>query len=365
MATGAIAAPPPPGYTRVEETDAAVQYSGTWQSAADSSYSGGTATYSTQVGATAQLSFSGTAVQWIGERGPHTGQAQVFLDGIHVADVNTASKQTTSQAVLYVASGLTQASHTLTIQVKKIQSAPPGQLQGVWVDAFDVLPISTDTTPPTATLTAPTDGRTISGTVTVSANASDNVGVTSVQFELDNAPLGAPDTTAPYSISWSTTAVSNGSHTLVAVARDAAGNIGTSQPVTVTVNNSVTRIEQDNPAVAYTGVWVTASDPTVSGGTAAESNQANATVTLTFKGTGVTWIGYKCTCASGYADVSVDGGPATQVDGYSATTEPQAPMFTASNLLEGTHTLVITVTGQYDRQGDTAYVVVDAFDVTP
>ena len=60
-----------------------------------------------------------------------------------------------------------------------------------------------------------------SGTIWVTANAADNVGVAGVQFRLDGANLGAEDTTSPYSVSWNTTAVANGSHTLTAVARDA------------------------------------------------------------------------------------------------------------------------------------------------
>ena len=91
-----------------------------------------------------------------------------------------------------------------------------------------------DTTPPTVGITAPAGGSTVSGTVTVSANATDNAGVVGVQFKLDGANLGAEDTAAPYSVSWSTAGLS-GTHTLAAVARDAAGNTTTSAPVTVTV----------------------------------------------------------------------------------------------------------------------------------
>src|SRR5437899_394338 len=96
-----------------------------------------------------------------------------------------------------------------------------------------------DTTPPTVPLTAPVSGTSVSGaSVTVSASASDNVGVAGVQFKLDGANLGAEDTTAPYAISWNPTPA-NGAHTLTAVARDAAGNRTTSAPVSVTVNNPV------------------------------------------------------------------------------------------------------------------------------
>ena len=94
-----------------------------------------------------------------------------------------------------------------------------------------------DTIPPTVSITAPTSGATVSGTVAVSATASDNVGVAGVQFKLDAANLGAEDTTFPYSVTWNSITASNGSHTLTAVARDAAGNIGTSPVVTVTANN--------------------------------------------------------------------------------------------------------------------------------
>src|SRR5207244_3522517 len=95
-----------------------------------------------------------------------------------------------------------------------------------------------DTTAPTVSVTSPTSGATVSGSITVSASASDNVGVVGVQFQLDGAPLGAEDTTAPYSVSWNTATASIGSHTLTAVARDAANNTATSASVSVMVSDT-------------------------------------------------------------------------------------------------------------------------------
>jgi glucose/arabinose dehydrogenase/PKD repeat protein len=95
----------------------------------------------------------------------------------------------------------------------------------------------TDTTPPTVQLTGPPAGN-VTGTVTVSANAGDDVGVAGVQFQLDGAALGGEDTAAPYSVSWDTATATPGSHTLTAAARDAAGNRTTSAPVTVFVPGS-------------------------------------------------------------------------------------------------------------------------------
>src|SRR5258705_7733629 len=59
-----------------------------------------------------------------------------------------------------------------------------------------------DTTAPSVVLTSPTAGSTVSSTITVSANASDNVGVAGGQFLLDGAPLGAVASAPPYSIVW-------------------------------------------------------------------------------------------------------------------------------------------------------------------
>src|SRR2546425_1113195 len=95
-----------------------------------------------------------------------------------------------------------------------------------------------DVTPPTVSLTAPAAGATVLGTMTVSAGATDNVGIVGVQFKLDGINLGAEDTANSYSISWNSTLAANGTHTLAAVARDAAGNTATSAAVSVTVDNT-------------------------------------------------------------------------------------------------------------------------------
>ena len=97
-----------------------------------------------------------------------------------------------------------------------------------------------DSAPPSAVITAPANGATVSGTVNVSASASDNVGIVGVQFKVDGVGYGSEDQSAPYSVAWSTTQLTNGNHTLTAIARDAAGNSATSSAVTVNVNNGST-----------------------------------------------------------------------------------------------------------------------------
>lgn len=123
-----------------------------------------------------------------------------------------------------------------------------------------------DTETPTVGITSPSNGATVSGTaVTLSANASDNVGVAGVQFKVDGNNVGAEDTTAPYSVSWNSTTVLNGDHTVTAVARDAAGNSTTSAGVTVNVSNGggggssvdlvITKLEARSPGGASIRGW--------------------------------------------------------------------------------------------------------------
>ncbi|HET6379494.1 MAG TPA: LamG-like jellyroll fold domain-containing protein [candidate division Zixibacteria bacterium] len=94
-----------------------------------------------------------------------------------------------------------------------------------------------DTSPPEVAITAPANGAIVSGNVVVSATASDDVGVTGVQFLLNDAPLGGEVSTPPYAVSWNPTGLANGNYTLTAVARDAAGRLTTSAPLLVTVAN--------------------------------------------------------------------------------------------------------------------------------
>jgi chitodextrinase len=95
-----------------------------------------------------------------------------------------------------------------------------------------------DTNPPTVSINSPANGATVSATVTVTAGASDNVGVTKVEFYIDSA-LQSTDTSSPYTFSWDTTEFANGNHTISAKAYDAAGNTN-SDDNSVTVDNGDT-----------------------------------------------------------------------------------------------------------------------------
>lgn len=174
--------------------------------------------------------------------------------------------------------------HTYMIRAVKLESTPSGTYfnpsQGIFVTTGSG---GADNTAPAVSVAAPLNNATVSGAaVTVSANASDNVGVAGVQFKLDGANLGTEDTSAPYSIVWNTTQ-SAGLHLLTAVARDAAGNRATSAAVTVLVTDlpdaTVIWVDDAVPAGATSDGeggdswnWITSSPAPFSGAQGHQSN---------------------------------------------------------------------------------------------
>lgn len=92
-----------------------------------------------------------------------------------------------------------------------------------------------DVTPPSVSINTPADGATVTGTISVAATASDDMGNVAVQFQIDGGSLGADLLSAPFELSWNSAAVRAGTHTLTAIARDGAGNQTTSTPITVEV----------------------------------------------------------------------------------------------------------------------------------
>ncbi len=108
-----------------------------------------------------------------------------------------------------------------------------------------------DTTPPSVSISSPANGTTVASTIAVTASATDNGAVAGVQFLLDGLPLGAEDTSSPYSVTWATGTAADAIHVLSARARDAAGHTSVASSVLVTVDNILPDLTP--PAITLTG----------------------------------------------------------------------------------------------------------------
>lgn len=113
------------------------------------------------------------------------------------------------------------------------------------IDATD----PSDSTPPSVSISSPMDGAAVSGIVGVNVSASDNVGVTEIELYIDDV-LFATDVTEPFVFTWDTTLSSNATHTLHAVAYDAAGNSNASGFRSLTVDNSKSDVTPPNVSIS-------------------------------------------------------------------------------------------------------------------
>lgn len=188
--------------------------------------------------------------------------------------------------------------------------------------------------PPTVNITSPAAGSVIKGAVAVSAGASDDVGVTKVQFFDGTTQIGADDTTAPYSVSWNTVGVSNGSHNLTAKAYDGGGNVTTSPAISVTVDNQAPTTNITAPAAgSYLRGTMTVS--------------ANATDTHS---------------SVSKVQFFVDG--ATQI-GSDDTTAPYSVSWNTTTFSNGSHSLTAKATDTAGNVGTSAAVSVTVDNQVP
>ena len=263
--------------TRVEETAATV--SGTWAQANSAwGWSGGSAIQSSTAGATVSISFSGTSIRWLGSRGRAMGIATVSIDGGPAKEVDLFARPADeAHSDIIVINDLSAGTHTLTITVTgRANTQSQGNM--VVVDAFDIQPTTT---------------------------------ISHLQDTDPNAAFSAGWTKSDEQFPWSGSGVSN-----------------------------------------FPELPVTAQETTTAG----------ATVTLSFRGTAISWVGYTGP-DGGIATVQIDGGAPTQVDTYSPTAKYQPVVFTSGGLSDANHTLTITATGQKNAASSSSRIVVDAFDV--
>ena len=192
------------------------------------------------------------SAKWIGNFTFGAGDYNFNLgtdDGARVyIDNNLISNHWVGQAYTQYPFTQTMTAGVHKVEVDYFNQYNTGQVQFNWVPTGSVQTPPSDTTPPAVAVTSPASNATISGTVTLTANATDNISVVGVQFKVDGNNIGSEDTSSPYSASLDTTTLSNGSHIITAVARDSS-NQATAVPITVTVNNVVTPPPVDTPPV--------------------------------------------------------------------------------------------------------------------
>jgi hypothetical protein len=403
--------PPPPPVAvpsagmRVEESDSAVSFTGTWTNAdASKGWSGGSAKQANTSGATVSITFNGTSIRWIGSRGRGMGIAQISVDSGPVKQIDLFARPADEiHTPIYTVYDLAPGQHKLTITVTGQQN---GQADGnnVVVDAFDIQPDFTvshwQDTNPELTYTAgwtkssesyPWSGAGVSNlpelpvtahetqaagetmTVPFRGTAISWIGYRGPDAGIANVTVdgGAPTQVDLYSptatfqpIVFTKTGLTDTTHTLVIQSTGTKNAASSAARVVVDALDVMTpgrRYEDYDPSITYTGFWTHDNSARVwSEGITSTSSQTGATATFNFTGTSVSWIGCEKDSAAGVADIYLDGAFVKEqklyqgypIEGYQMT------IFRQDGLSNGPHTLMIKVVNI-----DGSYVVVDAFDV--
>jgi len=394
---------PPPMAGRFEETDAAVRFGSGWtQSNPDwFAWSGGSAMQSTVAGAQATFTFTGTSVTWIGNRNPSGGIALLKVDAVQVSEVDLFARTEEVHTPVTSVNGLSPGSHTLTIEVTGRRN-PESSGNFVVVDAFD-LPAPAvshlQETDPDVVFTSgwvqasddmawsgggvatvpdpPVGGARVSRTrgakatltfrgtsISWSGHRGPNRGIALVQ--LDGGAATEVDTYSPNNriqdTVFTATGLPDSTHTLTIEATGQRNSASTGSQIVVDAFDVTTpgrRYQERDAAVVYSGTWIHGNlNRTWSEGTISESHSPGASVTFTFSGTSVSWIGCR-KLSTGPAKVYLDGVFVREIDTYLPPPMEayQTTIFRADGLADGTHTLTI------ENLGNGAYTVIDAFDV--
>src|SRR3989339_149112 len=185
-----------------------------------------------------------------------------YVDDV-LKNTDTASPYTYSLDTTGYANGV----HTIKAVATDTISQPANAQISVTIN--NVAPVDN---PPTVSITSPANNATISGTITITATATDDNGVNKVNFYIDNI-IKSTDTASPYTYNRDTTGYANGTHTIKAEATD-TNNQKTNTQITVTVNN----VAADIPPTA--AITAPANNATISGSiaitaTATDDNGVN------------------------------------------------------------------------------------------
>jgi N-acetylmuramoyl-L-alanine amidase len=396
------------GPARYEQTDTHLAYAGAWSKWCATSASGGSFSYALSA-ARVTVSFDGTYLAWIGDKGPLYGKAEVTLDGGSAVAVDLYSSTFLGKQVVYRTPTLADGAHTLTIACTGAKNAAATNTL-VGIDAFDVIGELTDApvTPPGQTVTRyeQTDAKLgyvgywcVNTSAEASrgdsayANSASNLVVgfqgtslawiakTSSVYGIAKVTLDdrAPVTVDLYSATtlyqqnvYQTGELTDGVHTLTIEwtgTKNAAAtdyNVGADAfdiKGQLVQAPSPVRYEENSSLIAYAGTWQPNSwGAPASGGRCVYTNTAGSSATISFDGTYICWVTKKSP-AYGKAMVSLDGATPVIVDLYNPTEVFQQRVWNSGILAAGPHTLTIQWSWGRSRLGTDTNVSMDAVEI--
>lgn len=160
------------------------------------------------------------------------------IDGALIATDTIAPFATTVDAS-------SAASGFYTIEAKAFDTAGnPSPTDSVQIFVEEI--VQADTISPTVMLTSPNNNETVSGNVSITATAEDNVAVERVEFRIDGALIAA-DTVAPFATTVDAASAASGYYTIEAKAFDTSGNASLADTVQIVIEEPIVETPDSLP----------------------------------------------------------------------------------------------------------------------
>lgn len=412
-AIGARLPAPETGWTRYDNTDAHISYTGTWTTETNGGDYGGTATYTATSGATVNFSFSGTALRLIG--GYYAGRATnilIYIDGVLAG---TTSEDFTNagmtQALIFEKTGLSPGSHTVQIKTQdtkqfifdaleindtgfltwypgKVISTPESTWQriddnhpAIQYNGSGWAPVTGDANTYNGTAHYITLASTVTNTVNFKfygtkmriidlwyTNRVNNVSITVDGFPYTYNPQNAQNTyrtmvfeltglaRGVHTVSMSTISTS-GTFSIDAIDIDGDGYMMTPVGSVLMAPEPGWKRFEETDSILVSAGWSSASNPGFSGGKSIYSNTDGVSLTFKFYGTKVRIMGNRDTAVSATSPIDIDGVPYTY-NGNSTTQQLSCLLFELTGLTLGIHTVTMT-----KPAGAQFSITLDAIDI--
>ncbi len=399
--------------TRYQESDTRLAWYGRWTRLNNSSLSSGAMRFSSTAGSSLSANFSGTGIAWVAKRGPAHGKAAVYIDGRLVRTVDLYASKTQYRRTVFSTTSLNSGSHTLVIRVLgKRRSGAKGY--AITVDALDVVngSLSQASTglrryeqnqerlSPLGAWSNVTSSL-YSGDTVLRTNAKDAafyglfygnevrlIGTTGpiygrAKISIDGAPAEevvlTEATTAYQQVIYAKSGLAQDRlHRIVVTplgeGSGGSGGIGDTGGYAAIDALEVrggwllpawvpaSMVDEPDARVGWTGSWGTVRASQFLGGSHKWTRSGAAATSITFQGTGITWIGSRSR-TYGKTRVYLDGVYKGTVDQYRYKTAYRQAIWSSGWLPCGTHTLELKPLAAHSRPSSGNVVSVDAFRV--
>ena|GEM_PF-2903506 len=376
----------------VDDRDAAILYSGSWNNWEDAANYNSTEKFSSTAGDTIEFRFTGPVIRVIGHTGPFFGKVNVYVDDVlRVAELDLYSPTRNYKQVLFSDATLTQGNHTIRIELSGTKNVNSSDYNVV-LDKFEVGTSSlnrVDDRDSAITYSGVwndvSDNQSYNGTERLSGTTGDHfeyifngpvvkwIGPKGPQYGKANVyidgivaasgiDLYAPSKTNNQELF--ATVTGTGSHTLkVEVAGEKNANSSGFAIVTDIIESSggdATSVDDRDSAIHYTGTWGQYDSPNDYNGTQTYSGTTGASASFTFKGSNIRIVGPK-TQFYGIAKVYIDNILQGQFDQYASDVSYQQTLY-ESKLSYGTHTVKVEVSGNKNTNSTGNTIVLDKLE---